>query len=489
MNNSKSACIEPSDQIRQLYTLQRIGHWDSVSDRKKKSTRLGSFYYSLLKKYLRFLVSENMRVLEIGCSHGNILAALNPSFGVGIDFSKKMIDTANQKHPQINFFVADAHFIPLNDQFDVIILSDLVNDLWDLQRVFEELKPLCHSGTRIILNLYNNLWKVPLGAVKRLGLGAELLEQNWFAPNDVKNLLQITGYDIIKHQIAILLPVYIPILSNFANRYLVKTIPFSWFAFTNILIARPEPHDHNSDKELPPSVSVIVPARNEAGNIESIIRRTPSMGSKTEIIFVEGLSNDETYTSIKDAIAKFPEKYCKLYRQTGKGKGDAVRLGFDKANGDILMILDADMTVPPEDLPRFYNAIVEGKGEFINGVRLVYPMENESMRFLNILGNKFFSLAFSWLLDQKIKDTLCGTKVLKREQYQTLARNRSYFGDFDPFGDFDLIFGASKLNLKIAEMPIRYRARVYGSTNIDRWRHGWLLIKMVIFASKRIKFI
>jgi SAM-dependent methyltransferase len=489
MNNYTSAGFETSDPIRHLYTTQRIEHWDTVSERKKKSTRLGSFYYSLLTKYLRFLVPENMRVLEIGCSHGNILAALNPSFAVGIDFSKKMIDTAQQKHPRIHFFVADAHFIPLNNPFDVIILSDLVNDLWDLQRVFEELKPLCHSGTRIILNFYNNLWKVPLGVVKRLGLGAELLEQNWFAPNDVKNLLQITGYDIIKHQIAILIPVNIPILSNIANRYLVKAVPFSWFAFTNILIARPEPQEHYSDKELRPSVSVIVPARNEAGNIESIIQRIPLMGSKTEIIFVEGLSNDNTYTSIKDAIDKYPEKYCKLYRQTGRGKGDAVRLGFDKANGDILMILDADMTVAPEDLPRFYNALVEGKGEFINGVRLVYPLENESMRFLNILGNKFFSLAFSWLLDQKIKDTLCGTKVLKREQYQTLARNRSYFGDFDPFGDFDLIFGASKLNLKIAEMPIRYRARVYGSTNIDRWRHGWLLIKMVIFASKRIKFI
>jgi len=491
MNKSKSACFEDSDSIRRFYTTQRIRHWDLISDRKKKSKRLGSFYYFLLKKYLKFMVPENMRVLELGCSHGNIIAELNPSFGVGIDLSKKMIDTAKQKHPQsqFQFFVADAHFIPLNDRFDVIILSDLVNDLWDLQRVFEELKPLCHSGTRIILNFYNNLWKVPLGAVKRLGLGAELLEQNWFAPNDVKNLLEITGYDIIKLQIAILIPVYIPIVSNIANRYLVKAIPFSWFAFTNILVARAEPNDHNNNNKLAPSVSVIVPARNEAGNIESLIQRIPQMGTKTEIIFVEGLSKDNTYTSIKDAMAKYPEKCCKLYRQTGRGKGDAVRLGFDKAHGDILMILDADMTVPPEDLPRFYNALVEGKGEFINGVRLVYPLENESMRFLNILGNKFFSLAFSWLLDQKIKDTLCGTKVLKKEQYQTLARNRYYFGDFDPFGDFDLIFGAAKLNLKIAEMPVRYRARVYGSTNIDRWRHGWLLIKMVIFASKRIKFI
>ena len=489
MKNKKQGCSEVTDSARDLYTRQRISHWDMVSDRKKKGRRLGSFYHSLLKNYFRFLVPDKLKILEVGCGHGNLLAALKPSFAVGIDFSEKMIGTARKKHSHVHFFVADAHFMPLNNKFDVIILSDLANDLWDLQRVLEELKPLCHAGTRIILNFYSNLWKIPLGVANRLGLGAELLDQNWFAPNDVENLLQITGYDIIKRNIAILIPVYIPVLSNIANRYLVKAIPFSWFAFTNILIARIEPHDQISGKEPPPSVSVIVPARNEAGNIKAIIQRMPSMGSKTEIIFVEGHSSDNTYHTIKGAIAKFPQKNCSVYRQTGKGKGDAVRLGFDKATGDILMILDADMTVSPEDLPRFYNALVEGKGEFINGVRLVYPLENQSMRYLNMLGNKFFSLAFTWLLDQKIKDTLCGTKVIKREQYETLKRNRSYFGDFDPFGDFDLLFGASKLNLKIAEMPIRYRARVYGSTNIDRWRHGWLLIKMVVFASRRIKFI
>ena len=188
-------------------------------------------------------------------------------------------------------------------------------------------------------------------------------------------------------------------------------------------------------------------------------------------------------------IERFADRRCKLFRQTGTGKGDAVRLGFEKANGDILMILDADMTVPPEDLSRFYNAIIGGRGEFINGVRLVYPLEDQAMRFLNIIGNKFFSLAFSWILGQPIKDSLCGTKVIWKRDYEMIAKNRGYFGNFDPFGDFDLLFGAAKLNYKIVEMPIRYRSRTYGDTNIDRWRHGWMLLKMVLFAAKRIKFI
>jgi glycosyltransferase involved in cell wall biosynthesis len=234
---------------------------------------------------------------------------------------------------------------------------------------------------------------------------------------------------------------------------------------------------------------VIVPARNEAGNIPQILKRIPEMGSGTEIIFVEGHSRDHTYEAVEHNIAIYSKKCCQLYRQSGTGKGDAVRLGFDKAHGDILMILDADLTVPPEDLPRFYEALSSGKGEFVNGVRLVYPMEKEAMRFLNFIGNKFFSLAFSWLLGQSVKDTLCGTKVLWKTDYELIAANRSYFGDFDPFGDFDLLFGAAKQNLKLVDLPVRYRERTYGTTNIERWKHGWLLLKMVWFAARRIKFV
>ncbi len=236
-------------------------------------------------------------------------------------------------------------------------------------------------------------------------------------------------------------------------------------------------------------MSVIVPARNEAGNIAAIFDRTPEMGAGTELVFVEGHSRDDTYATIERERARRPERRAQLLRQEGRGKGDAVRLGFAHAHGDVLMILDADLTVAPEDLPRFLSALISGKGELINGVRLVYPMEKQAMRFFNLLGNKFFSLAFSWLLGQSVKDTLCGTKVLWAADYQRLAAQRTYFGDFDPFGDFDLLFGAAKLNLKIVDLPIRYRERTYGSTNIQRWRHGLLLLRMVLFAARRIKFV
>ncbi len=477
------------DHDRRHYQRERILNWDKVSSKKKNPKRPGAFYHELLRHYYGFLIPQGLRILELGCGHGDLLVSLKPSLGVGVDFSSKMIRHATIKNPELIFIHGDVHEIAFKKKFDVIILSDLVNDLWDVQSVLERLHTMCHFRTRIILNYYNNLWRIPLSVVKWLGLGAENLEQNWLAPNDVFNLLKLSGFDVIKCSSSILFPLSIPFLTNFANRYLVNFIPFKWLALTNSIVARPIPKEEKVASERNVSVSVIVPARNEAGNIQNILNRIHQLGIDTELIFVEGHSSDNTYETIKRNLEKFPERKYKLFRQTGKGKGDAVRLGFYKAEGDILMILDADMTVPPEDLNRFFEALVSGKGEFINGVRLVYPLEEQSMRFLNIVGNKFFSLAFSWLLGQSVKDTLCGTKVLWKKDYESIVNNRDYFGEFDPFGDFDLLFGAAKLNLKIVEVPVRYRSRKYGETNIDRWRHGWLLLKMVIFAAKRIKFI
>jgi glycosyltransferase involved in cell wall biosynthesis len=299
-------------------------------------------------------------------------------------------------------------------------------------------------------------------------------------------LLALADFEVLRSWGEVLWPLPTPGLDALANRFLVKTWPFRLGAVTNFTIARPRPRPTITEE---PVVSVIVPARNEAGNIARIFARTPEMGARTELVFVEGHSADNTYEEIRRQIEQHPTRRCKLLRQTGKGKGDAVRLGFTEATGEVLMILDADLTVPPEDLPRFYDALRQGRGEMINGVRLVYPMEQEAMRFLNFLGNKFFSLTFSWLLGQPIKDSLCGTKVLWKRDYDRIAAQRAYFGDFDPFGDFDLLFGAAKLNLKIVDLPIRYRERTYGTTNIQRWRHGWMLLQMVAFAAGRIKFV
>ncbi|MDT8271725.1 MAG: glycosyltransferase [Desulfomonilia bacterium] len=469
------------------YREQRAQHWDLIAKKRDTWQTSGSYYHQRLEQIYTHLVSPGQKILELGCGTGELLATLTPSVGVGLDFSSEMISRAREKFPDLRFIQADAHEFELDETFDVIILSDLVNDLWDVQAVIENLQKVSTPETRIIINVYSHLWELPMLLAQRAGKATPLLPQNWLTVEDLANMLNLAGFEVFRHWQEVLWPLGTLGLSTLCNRYLVKIWPLSWFALTNFLIARRRPD--RDDHEEKPTVSIVVPARNEAGHIEDIFARTTELGSRTELIFVEGNSTDNTYETIEQAIARHPERSARLFKQQGRGKGDAVRLGFEQATGDILMILDADMTVPPEDLPRFYDAIASGQGEFINGVRLVYPMEEQAMRYLNLLGNKFFSLAFSWLLGQPIKDTLCGTKVLSRENYEKVARNRSYFGDFDPFGDFDLLFGAAKQNLKIVEMPIRYAERKYGETNIDRWRHGWMLLKMTLYAMRKIKFV
>lgn len=467
------------------YTRNRVSHWDEIARTRPAETLFSCEYHRRLREIYRHLISPGLAVLELGCGRGDLLAAVAPARGVGVDFSAEMLKAARQRRPNLTFIEADAHALRLDETFDVIILSDLVNDAYDVQAILENIHPLCRPDTRVILNTYSRLHQPILSLAGHLGLATRLLPQNWLTPEDTENLLRLAGFEVVHRLREILLPLPIPLARELSNKVLVKVWPFSPFAWTNIHVARLT----RVETGARPTVSVVIPARNESGNIESAFQRIPKMGSHTELIFVEGHSKDDTYSAIENAIAAHPEWDAKLFKQTGKGKADAVRLGFEKASGEVLMILDADLTVRPEELPRFYEALVSGKGEFINGVRLVYPMQEQAMRFLNLLGNKFFSLAFSWLLGQSIKDTLCGTKVLYKRAYERIAANRAYFGEFDPFGDYDLIFGAAKQNLKIIDLPIRYQERTYGDTNIDRWRHGVLLFRMVAIAAVRLKFV
>jgi SAM-dependent methyltransferase len=476
-----------TDAAARRYQASRVEHWDRLTRDLGRRRGWGAAYHRRLAAVYRSLIPPGRRVLEVGCGQGDLLAALRPSVGVGVDFSAEAVARAGAAHPDLTFLHADAHDLDLDETFDFIVLSDLVNDLWDVQGVLGRLAGLCHPGTRVVLNTRNHLWAPAFALMSRVGLVRPHLQQNWLTVDDLANLLRLSGFEPLRSWQEVLWPLRTPLVAGLCNRFLVKLFPFHHLAVSHFLVARPAPAPRATPAA--PTVSIIVPARNEAGNIEQIVARTPELGGGTELIFVEGHSTDDTRAAIERAVAAHPERACVVLTQDGRGKGDAVRKGFAHATGDVLMILDADISVAPEDAARFYEAIRSGHGEFINGVRLVYPMEGRAMRFLNLLGNKFFSLAFSWLLHAPIKDTLCGTKVLWRKDYELIAANRAYFGDFDPFGDFDLLFGAAKLNLKIVDLPVRYRERTYGTTNIRRWKHGWMLLNMVLFAATKIKFI
>ena len=479
--------LDFSWQTRQ-YQEQRIAYWNMVAMKKTIHGGGSKEYHRRLQEIFQFHIAPNLRVIEIGCGEGDLLASVHPSYGLGIDFSTNMIQRARELHPDLDFLCADGLTFTTEDCFDVVILSDLVNDVWDVQTLLEQIRHYTHKTTRIVLNFYSRLWTPVLRTAEWLGLAQKTMEQSWLTREDIDNLLSLTGFEVIFSSSEVLLPLSIPLLREFCNKFMVRIWPFNHFALTNLVIARLNPGTWKEPASQLPSVTVVVPARNESGNIENIFKRLPQMGSHTELVFVEGNSNDDTYQEIERQMKLCPELDSKLFKQSGKGKGNAVCLGFEHARGDILMILDADLTVPPEYLPRFYHSLVSHTGEFINGVRLVYPMEKQAMRLINFLGNKFFSLTFSWLLNQPVKDTLCGTKALYRQDYLKIAENRAYFGDFDPFGDYELLFGAARLHLKIVDLPIRYQERTYGTTNIQRWIHGWLLIRMVVFAALRLKF-
>ena len=469
-----------------VFLRERAAYWDEYAATLDRWEGPRRYYRGRLSEIYGMLIPPRMRVLDLGCGTGDLLASLEPSYGMGIDFSANMLRTAKQRHPGLKFVQQDVHELDLQEQFDYIICSDLVNELWDVQRVFEAARKHCHLSTRIILNAYSHLWEGPRHVAEWLRLANRQLPKNWLTVEDISNLLYLADFEVIRRSQEILWPFRTPLIDVMCNRYLVKVPPFRWFAITNFIVARLQPKYRTGAE---PVVTVVVPARNEAGNIRHILDRVPEMGGGTELIFVEGNSKDDTYGVIQREIASRPNCSAKLFKQKGTGKGDAVRLGFEIAKGDVLGILDADLTVPPEDLPRFYDAWRSGKGDLVNGVRLVYPMEPRAMRFFNLLGNKFFSIAFSWLLGQEIKDTLCGTKFISRRDYDIVSMNRGYFGDLDPFGDFDLIFGSAKYTLKIVDLPVRYGERTYGDTNIQRWSHGWLLLKMLLRAMHRLKFV
>ncbi len=460
--------------------------------KKRKKRFLSNYYWQEITDYCNYFSHEDSSVLEVGCGSGDLLANLSGSKKIGIDFSEEYIAWAKEKHQNknIDFLLMDANNIQLNQTFDLIVLSNLIGYVDDIQLVFEQIKKCCHANTKVIVQYYNSFWEPIIKFSEIIGLKEKTPVQNWLSTRDINNLLFISGFDVYRNNKRFIFPFYIPLLSLIFNKYLAKFPFFRFFSLNIYSFAKLLQTDDNNVINQQYSTTIVIPARNESGNIENAIKRLPKFGKHVEIIFIEGNSTDDTWQKIQEIQKKYASTHAiKIGQQKGKGKGDAVREGYKIATGDILMILDADLTVPPEDIPKFYNAIASGKGDFINGTRLVYPMDKEAMRFLNYLGNHFFSWAFTWLLDQRFKDTLCGTKVMFRKDYLKLIKNRAYFGEFDPFGDFDLLFGAHKLNLKIVEVPIKYKERTYGTTNISRFKHGLILLRMCAFASRKCKFI
>jgi SAM-dependent methyltransferase len=480
----------PSDPIRDA--VRRF--YDDNHDGIERARHARRYYYDAVTRILRARIPSGQRLLDVGCGTGHLLAALEPSYGVGIDLSARAVAAARERNRgPLHFFEGDGGdprlLSQLGGPFDAIVIVNTVTHFTDVQRTLEHLRAVCHSRTRLFIYSYSRLWQPILRMAERVGLKYQPPPDAWLPPEEVRSMLSLADYEVVRNDYQIVFPAHVPLLSDLLNRYAGHLPGFEWLSLMYGIVARPAPHVFPGARPSRPSTSVVIPCRNEAGHIRSLVERLPELGANSEFLFVEGNSKDDTEAVLRQVIAENPGKPWRFFKQPGKGKGDAVRHGFEMARGEVLLILDSDMGVAPEDVPKFVEALVRGKGEMVNGSRMVYPMEGRAMRFLNLLANKFFAMLFSWLLGQQLRDTLCGTKALYREDYARVAANRSFFGDFDPFGDFDLLFGASRLNLKIVDIAVRYHERTYGETNISRWRHGLLLLRMSAFAARKLKFI
>lgn len=464
-------------------------HFDWVATHDARARRIQGGFHAQLRALFRHRIPEGERVLECGCGAGDLLAALRPARGVGVDFSAAMVAKARARHaeaPALTFQEHDIEAGPIAETFDHIVLDYLTGYVGDIQAVLQHLQASAHARTRLHLTSLNTLWRGPL----RLAVGAKAVMRqppsNWLTHSDLFNLLELADWEVVSFERVQLLPFQVPLLSAFFNRFLVRLPLVRHFGITLMITARPR---RAPELRGAVSCSVVVPARNESGNIAAALARIPVLGRGTEIIFVEGNSRDDTWAAIQREVAAYHgPHHVRMMQQPGRGKWDAVRTGLAVAQGDVLVIQDADLTAPPEDLAKFYAAVASGRAEFANGSRLVYPREEKAMRFLNLLGNKFFALTLSYVLGQPVKDSLCGTKMMLRADYEKLCRRIAPFGDFDPFGDFNFLFGSALLGLRIRDIPVRYRDRTYGETNISRFRHGWVLLKMTWFGLRKLKW-
>jgi hypothetical protein len=461
----------------------RRRHQESVAQERSKWIRANRYFYGRIQRLLQFIVEPGKRVLELRCETGDFLACAKPSYGAGVEISDAMVSGAQAEHPELHFFKCDPEDLELHKTFDYI-LFDHIFDTVDILRAFERVRAHCHSGTELIVINYNQFWQPILELATKLHLRSHFDEPNWVSENDVRGFLRLAGFRPVRKHRLLLFPKYIPLLSSFINDFVARLPGLRRLCLMQVMVARPiVPALQESEV----STSVIVPCRNEAGNIQAAVERIPEMGRHTEILFCDDKSTDGTADEVRHMQRLYPEKDIRLIDGPGICKAENVWTGFRAARGDVLMILDADLTVMPEELPFFFRALVQGHGSFINGSRLVYPMQQMAMKFANILGNKFFSVLFSFLLDQRIKDTLCGTKVLWCKDWLRLEPYLGSWGIQDLWGDYELLFGASKLHLDIVEVPVHYQERIHGVTKMTKvFSNGWRMLRICWHAWLRL---
>ncbi len=436
------------------------------------------YYHNLLRQIFKKYIPEGSKVLQIGYGLGDALAALYPQKAMSIDEEEELIDISKRRFPSIQFSKAKPEEMIVKGKYDYVIIPNSVAHFYDIQTVLEKTSKAMGKNSKIIMTATNPRWEQIFSLLEKFNLKRPEKPRNWLSLEDLKNIFEISGYEVEESGYSIIIPSHIPFLSNKINNLIKGNGFFARFCVEQYIVAKKA----KLGKEKKLSCTVVIPCYNEEENIKQAIETVPKMGTKTEVLVVDDGSSDKTVQVVKRVMKK--NKNLKLISyKPNQGKGYAVKKGFDAVVTDTMMIQDADMTVPPEELPRFFNLIAEGKADFVNGTRLIYPMEEQAMRNLNMIGNVVFGHVFSWLLGERITDTLCGTKALFRKDYGKIKMSGK------SWGDFDLLFGAAENKLKIVEMPVHYKKRIAGESKMKVVQHGLSLLKMSFIGFWRLKVL
>jgi len=450
------------------------------------------YFHSLDARYLRFLVGDRARVLELGCGTGQLLNEVGSDESVGVDKDALVVDQAKDLHPHLSFIVGEVEDVDFlmglkaYGKFDVILLDNTLGYVTDIQKFLRSLHCLLTSSGRVISAYHSPIWEPMLKFGERRNWKKRTPALSSLNTEDIENLCELEEFEIVKREWRILSPLRLGGLGSLVNGIFGPLPGIRRLSVRHYVVARSK---KTEPFPIDKGISVVVPCKNEQGNIQNLVSRIPEMGCPIEVIFVEGGSKDHTWEEILSVQESVNSIKVTALRQPGSGKADAVRHGFANARGDIFVILDADLTVRPEDLEKFVELLVSGKAEYINGTRRVYRMDSGAMQVLNRVANLLFARVFSYLINQRLTDTLCGTKAIHAINYARIQSKVNEFNALDPFGDFDLILGAARLNLRIMEVPIRYESRKYGTTQISRFSDSVPLFRIVWRAYVSLKLI
>lgn len=445
------------------------------------------YYYTQIQRLLKFLIPPGKSILYFGCYREDVIYSLDASSSVVIN---EEVDERISKNKSVEFVHCKYHLYNPQQEYDYIILDTVIGKTENINLLLRNISSACSSHTRIIIHQENYLWRPLLNFAASFGLKKQEKTQNWLSIKDVETYLETAGFESTRVYKKNIFPLKAGFLGPILNHFF-STIPvLDFLKLDQFIVGRfNKPFTQLKSSS---SLSICLTVKDEEHNIEPIVSSLPVLCENQEILFVEGNSTDNTAKEIERMKMLFPHKNIRLIKQPGKGQGDAIHTGFKEAKGEIIILYEGDGTSEPYDIQYFYEAIEAGRFEFIEGSRFVYPLSHKCMPLANKIGNVVFAKWFSFFLNQRTTDVLSGIKAIRKKDYEKIYNTWGFLGIPDPFGDFELLFGSARYGLKIGEIPIRYKPRVFGESKTSVFKHGWYLLKMAftgyfIFRNSKVR--